>query len=86
VPLGPELCVVDIGHPYGRVLELGTRLGAQSSSAPGSRPTTPPSTSPGWPNWPRATTCALLSPATGTAVATLEQAAAAVEAPPAASS
>ena len=32
VPLGPELCVVDIGHPYGRVLELGTRLGAQSVS------------------------------------------------------
>jgi hypothetical protein len=29
VPLGPELCVVDIGHPYGRVLELGSRLGAQ---------------------------------------------------------
>ena len=55
---------MDIGHPYGRVLELGTRLGAQfvTVRAGGSRPTTPPSSSPGSPSWPRATTCAPCSP------------------------
>jgi len=39
VPLGPELCVVDIGHPYGRVLELGTRLGAQFVTVRAGAPT-----------------------------------------------
>ncbi|WP_214370132.1 hypothetical protein [Pseudonocardia sp. H11422] len=33
VQLGPELRVVDFAHPYARVLEVGTRLGAQFVTA-----------------------------------------------------
>lgn len=77
VPLGPELCVVDIGHPYGRVLELGTRLGAQFVTVRAGAPTDDPAEFFG-----RLAELAaryhlrpLLSPAAGTAVATLDQAA-----------
>ena len=42
VPLGPELCVMDIGHPYGRVLELGTRLGAQFVTVRAGKPADDP--------------------------------------------
>src|SRR4051794_30619372 len=85
VPLGPELCVVDIGHPYGRVLELGTRLGAQfvtvRAGAPGrDATTTDPAADPAE-FFARLAELAgryhlrpLLSLAAGTAVATLEQA------------
>jgi hypothetical protein len=80
VPLGPELCVVDIGHPYGRVLELGTRLGAQFVTVRAGEPADDP------PDFfarlaelaARYHVRPLLSPAAGTAVATLEQAAATV--------
>jgi hypothetical protein len=81
VPLGPELCVVDIGHPYGRVLELGSRLGAQFVTARAGAPTDDPAEF-----FARLDDLAaryhvrpLLSAAPGTAVATLEQAVAAVE-------
>jgi hypothetical protein len=79
VPLGPELCVVDVGHPYGRVLELGTRLGAQfvTVRAGADDPTE---------FFARLAELAgryhlrpLLSLAAGTSVATLEQAVATVE-------
>ena len=80
VPLGPELCVMDIGHPYGRVLELGTRLGAQFVTVRAGKPADDPADF-----FARLAELAaryhlrpLLSPAAGTAVATLEQAAAAV--------
>ena len=80
VPLGPELCVMDIGHPYGRVLELGTRLGAQFVTVRAGEPADDPADF-----FARLAELAaryhlrpLLSPAAGTAVATLEQAAAAV--------
>lgn len=80
VPLGPELCVVDIGHPYGRVLELGTRLGAQFITVRAGDPADDPAEL-----FARLAELAaryhlrpLLSPAAGTAVATLEQAAATV--------
>ena len=85
VPLGPELCVVDIGHPYGRVLELGTRLGAQfvtvRAGAPGRDGTTTDPTADPAEFFARLAELAgryhlrpLLSLAAGTAVATLEQA------------
>jgi sugar phosphate isomerase/epimerase len=85
VPLGPELCVVDIGHPYGRVLELGTRLGAQFVTVRAGEPgrdatTTDPAADPAE-FFARLAELAgryhlrpLLSLAAGTAVATLEQA------------
>jgi len=80
VPLGPELCVMDIGHPYGRVLELGTRLGAQFVTVRAGKPADDPADF-----FARLAELAaryhlrpLLSPAAGTAVATLEQATAAV--------
>ena len=80
VPLGPELCVMDIGHPYGRVLELGTRLGAQFVTVRAGKPADDPAEF-----FARLAELAaryhlrpLLSPAAGTAVATLEQAAATV--------
>ena len=80
VPLGPELCVMDIGHPYGRVLELGTRLGAQFVTVRAGEPADDPAEF-----FARLAELAaryhlrpLLSPAAGTAVATLEQAVAAV--------
>jgi hypothetical protein len=81
VPLGPELCVVDIGHPYGRVLELGTRLGAQFVTVRAGTPVDDPTEL-----FARLAELAgrfhlrpLLSPAAGTAVATLEQAVAVVD-------
>ncbi len=81
VPLGPELCVMDIGHPYGRVLELGTRLGAQFVTVRAGEPADDPAEF-----FARLAELAaryhlrpLLSPAAGTAVATLEQAVATVE-------
>ena len=80
VPLGPELCVMDIGHPYGRVLEVGTRLGAQFVTVRAGEPADDPAE-----YFARLAELAaryhlrpLLSPAAGTAVATLEQAVAAV--------
>lgn len=80
VPLGPELCVMDIGHPYGRVLEVGTRLGAQFVTVRAGAPADDPAEF-----FARLAELAaryhlrpLLSPAAGTAVATLEQAVAAV--------
>jgi sugar phosphate isomerase/epimerase len=85
VPLGPELCVVDIGHPYGRVLELGTRLGAQfvtvRAGAPGRDGTTADPAADPTEFFARLAELArryhlrpLLSLAAGTAVSTLEQA------------
>ena len=81
IPLGPELCVVDIGHPYGRVLELGTRLGAQFVTVRAGTPADDPTE-----YFARLVELAarfglrpLLSPAAGTAVATLEQAVAVVD-------
>jgi sugar phosphate isomerase/epimerase len=81
VPLGPELCTVDIGHPYGRVLELGTRLGAQFVTVRAGEPADDPTEF-----FARLAELAaryhlrpLLSPAADTAVATLEQAAATVD-------
>jgi hypothetical protein len=81
VPLGPELCVVDIGHPYGRVLELGSRLGAQFVTARAGAPADDPAEF-----FARLDELAaryhlrpLLSAAPGTAVATLDEAVAAVE-------
>ena len=77
--------MVDIGHPYGRVLELGTRLGAQFVTVrPGSpgrdATTTDPAADPAE-FFARLAELAgrshlrpLLSLAAGTAVATLEQA------------
>ncbi len=71
---------MDIGHPYGRVLELGTRLGAQFVTVRAGKPADDPADF-----FARLAELAaryhlrpLLSPAAGTAVATLEQAAAAV--------
>ena len=76
VPLGPELCVVDIGHPYGRVLELGTRLGAQFVTVRAGAPADDPAEF-----FLRLAELAgryhlrpLLSLAAGTAVATLDRA------------
>ena len=81
VPLGPELCVMDIGHPYSRVLELGTRLGAQFVTVRAGEPADDPVEF-----FARLAELAaryhlrpLLSPAAGTAVATLEQAIAIVD-------
>ena len=81
VPRGPELCVVDIGHPYGRVLELGSRLGAQFVTVRAGGPTDDPAEF-----FRRLAELAgryqlrpLLSLAPGTAVATLERAVAVVE-------
>jgi hypothetical protein len=81
VPLGPELCVVDIGHPYGRVLELGSRLGAQFVTSRAGAPDHDPAEF-----FARLAELAgryhlrpLVAPAAGTAVATLEQALAVVE-------
>jgi sugar phosphate isomerase/epimerase len=81
VPLGPELCVMDIGHPYSRVLELGTRLGAQFVTVRAGEPADDPVEF-----FARLAELAaryhlrpLLSPAAGTAVATLEQAIATVD-------
>ena len=85
VPLGPELCVVDIGHPYGRVLELGTRLGAQFVTVRAGAPGRDETTGDPAEFFARLTDLAgrynlrpLLSPAAGTAVATLDQALAVV--------
>jgi hypothetical protein len=76
VPLGPELCVVDIGHPYSRVLELGTRLGAQFVTVRAGTPADDPAEF-----FLRLADLAgryhlrpLLSLAAGTAVATLDRA------------
>ena len=81
IPLGPELCVVDVGHPYGRVLELGSRLGAQFVTVRAGAPADDPAEFFG-----RLAELAgryhlrpLLSLAADTAVATLEQAVATVE-------
>jgi hypothetical protein len=81
VPLGPDLCVVDIGHPYGRVLELGSRLGAQFVTCRAGDPDHDPVEF-----FARLAELAgryhvrpLLSPAAGTAVATLDQAIGAIE-------
>jgi sugar phosphate isomerase/epimerase len=81
VPLGPELCVVDVGHPYGRVLELGSRLGAQFVTVRAGTPTDDPAEF-----FARLAELAgryhlrpLLSLAAGTAVATLDQALTTVE-------
>ena len=81
VPLGPDLCVVDIGHPYGRVLELGSRLGAQFVTCRAGDPDHDPVEF-----FARLAELAgryhvrpLLSPAAGTTVATLDQAVGAVE-------
>lgn len=81
VPLGPELCVVDVGHPYGRVLELGSRLGAQFVTVRAGAPADDPAEF-----FARLADLAgryhlrpLLSLADGTAVATLEQAVATVD-------
>jgi sugar phosphate isomerase/epimerase len=81
IPLGPELCVVDIGHPYGRVLELGTRLGAQFVTVRAGAPADDPAEF-----FARLAELAgryhlrpLLSPAAGTAVTTLPQALAVVD-------
>jgi sugar phosphate isomerase/epimerase len=81
VPLGPELCVVDIGHPYGRVLELGSRLGAQFVTVRAGAPADDPVEF-----FARLAELAgryhlrpLLSLAVDTSVATLEQAVAAVD-------
>src|SRR5689334_10012048 len=81
VPLGPELCVVDIGHPYGRVLDVGTRLGAQFVTVRAGAPADDPAEF-----FARLAELAgryhlrpLLSVAAGTAVGTLEQAVAVVD-------
>lgn len=81
IPLGPELCVVDIGHPYGRVLELGTRLGAQFVTVRAGAPADDPAE-----YFARLAELAgryhlrpLLSLAAGTAVATLPEALAVVD-------
>ena len=81
IPLGPELCVVDVGHPYGRVLELGSRLGAQFVTVRAGAPADDPAEF-----FARLAELAgryhlrpLLSLAADTAVATLEQAVATVE-------
>jgi sugar phosphate isomerase/epimerase len=81
VPLGPELCVVDVGHPYGRVLELGSRLGAQYVTVRAGAPADDPAEF-----FARLAELAgryhlrpLLSLAAGTAVTTLEQAVATVD-------
>jgi hypothetical protein len=81
VPLGSELCVVDIGHPYGRVLELGTRLGAQFVTVRAGAPADDPVEL-----FARLAELAgryhlrpLLSPAADTAVATLERAVSVVD-------
>ncbi len=81
IPLGPELCVVDIAHPYGRVLELGTRLGAQFVTVRAGEPGDDPvelfarlaELSARYHLRP------LLSPAAGTAISSLEQAVAVIE-------
>jgi hypothetical protein len=81
VPLGPELCVADIGHPYGRVLDLGNRLGAQFVTVRAGAADHEPAEF-----FARLADLAapyqlrpLLAPTAGTAVATLEQAVAVVE-------
>jgi len=81
VPLGPELCVADIGHPYSRVLDLGNRLGAQFVTARAGAPEHDPAEF-----FVRLADLAaryqlrpLLAPVPGTAIATLEQAVAAVD-------
>lgn len=81
VPLGPELCVVDIGHPYGRVLELGSRLGAQFVTSRAGTPDHDPAEF-----FARLADLAqryhlrpLITPTEGTAVASLEQAVAVVQ-------
>jgi hypothetical protein len=86
VPLGPELCVVDIGHPYGRVLEVGTRLGAQFVTVRAGGPRPDGTTDDPAELFARLADLAgryhlrpLLSLAAGTAVATLEQALAVVD-------
>jgi hypothetical protein len=73
--------VVDIGHPYGRVLELGSRLGAQFVTSRAGAPDHDPAEF-----FARFAELAgryhlrpLVAPAAGTAVATLEQALAVVE-------
>lgn len=81
IPLGPELCVVDVAHPYGRVLELGTRLGAQFVTVRAGEPGDDPvelfarlaELSARYHLRP------LLSPAAGTAISSLEQAVAVIE-------
>jgi sugar phosphate isomerase/epimerase len=81
IPLGPELCVVDVARPYGRVLELGTRLGAQFVTVRAGEPGDDAAEL-----FARLAELAgryhlrpLLSPATGTSVATLEQAVAVID-------
>jgi hypothetical protein len=81
IPLGPELCVVDVARPYGRVLELGTRLGAQFVTVRAGEPGDDPvelfarlaELSARYHLRP------LLSPAAGTAISSLEQAVAVIE-------
>jgi hypothetical protein len=86
VPLGPELCVVDIGHPYGRVLEVGTRLGAQFVTVRAGSPRPDGTADDPAEFFARLADLAgryhlrpLLSLTAGTAVATLEQALAVVD-------
>jgi sugar phosphate isomerase/epimerase len=81
VPLGPELCVADIGHPYGRVLDLGNRLGAQFVTVRAGAAAHDPAEF-----FARLVDLAepyqlrpLLAPTAGTAVATVEQAVAVVD-------